>query len=33
VLDFTQWLKTKGSGGRDGDEDHRSLLDLTRWWR
>ena len=30
VLDFTQWLKTKGSGGRDGDEDHRSLLDLTQ---
>ena len=30
VLDFTQWLKTKGSGGRDGDEDHRSLLDQTQ---
>lgn len=30
VLDFTQWLKTKGSGGRDGDDEHRSLLDLTQ---
>ncbi|MFZ6693075.1 UvrD-helicase domain-containing protein [Undibacterium sp. SXout20W] len=30
VLDFTQWLKTKGSGGKDGTDDHRSLLDLTQ---
>jgi len=30
VLDFTQWLKQKGSGGKDGTEDHRSLLDLTQ---
>ncbi|MFZ6757715.1 UvrD-helicase domain-containing protein [Undibacterium sp. Ji50W] len=30
VLDFTQWLKTKGSGGKDGSDDHRSLLDLTQ---
>lgn len=30
VLDFTQWLKTKGSGGKDGNDDHRSLLDLTQ---
>ncbi|MBI3286045.1 MAG: UvrD-helicase domain-containing protein [Burkholderiales bacterium] len=30
VLDFTQWLKTKGSGGKDGSDEHRSLLDLTQ---
>ena len=30
VLDFTQWLKTKGSGGKEGTDDHRSLLDLTQ---
>lgn len=30
VLDFTQWLKQKGSGGKDGTGDHRSLLDLTQ---
>ena len=30
VLDFTQWLKQKGSGGKDGTDDHRSLLDLTQ---
>ncbi|WMW80498.1 UvrD-helicase domain-containing protein [Undibacterium cyanobacteriorum] len=30
VVDFTQWLAQKGSGGKDGTEDHRSLLDLTQ---
>lgn len=30
VLDFTQWLSQKGSGGKDGTDDHRSLLDLTQ---
>jgi ATP-dependent DNA helicase Rep len=30
VLDFTQWLKQKGNGGKDGTDDHRSLLDLTQ---
>ncbi|MEB0138830.1 MULTISPECIES: UvrD-helicase domain-containing protein [unclassified Undibacterium] len=30
VLDFTQWLKTKGSGGKEGTDEHRSLLDLTQ---
>lgn len=30
VLDFVQWLGSKGSGGRDGDGDLRSLHDLTQ---
>jgi len=30
VLDFTNWLKDKGNGGRDGEGDERSLLDLTQ---
>ncbi|MFZ6673406.1 UvrD-helicase domain-containing protein [Undibacterium sp. Xuan67W] len=30
VLDFTNWLKEKGSGGKEGTDDHRSLLDLTQ---
>jgi len=30
VLDFTAWLKDKGSGGKDGAGDERSLLDLTQ---
>src|SRR5450830_1535182 len=29
-LNFTQWLKTKGSGGKEGTDEHRSLLDLTQ---
>ncbi|HYD81978.1 MAG TPA: UvrD-helicase domain-containing protein [Paucimonas sp.] len=30
VLDFTNWLKDKGNGGKDGTSDERSLLDLTQ---
>nr|WP_314858377.1 UvrD-helicase domain-containing protein [uncultured Undibacterium sp.] len=30
VLDFTQWLKQKGNGGKEGTDEHRSLLDLTQ---
>lgn len=30
VIDFTTWLKEKGSGGKDGTDEHRSLLDLTQ---
>ncbi|GIZ51712.1 UvrD-helicase domain-containing protein [Noviherbaspirillum aridicola] len=30
VLDFTSWLKEKGTGGKDGSADERSLLELTQ---
>uniref|UniRef100_UPI0037BF2B1A 3'-5' exonuclease n=1 Tax=Collimonas sp. TaxID=1963772 RepID=UPI0037BF2B1A len=30
VLDFTNWLKEKGNGGKDGDGDQRNLLELTQ---
>ncbi|MFS0755779.1 UvrD-helicase domain-containing protein [Noviherbaspirillum sp. 1P10PC] len=30
VIDFTSWLKEKGSGGRDGAGEEKSLLDLTQ---
>ena len=30
VLDFTNWLKEKGNGGKDGDGDERNLLELTQ---
>jgi ATP-dependent DNA helicase Rep len=30
VIDFTTWLKEKGSGGRDGAGAEKSLLDLTQ---
>src|SRR5690606_22185466 len=30
VLDFIGWLKEKGTGGRDGTDAPRSLLDLTQ---
>lgn len=30
VLDFTNWLKEKGSGGKDGTAREKSLLDLTQ---
>ena len=30
VLDFTTWLKEKGTGGKDGTADEKSLLDLTQ---
>jgi ATP-dependent DNA helicase Rep len=30
VLDFTTWLKEKGSGGRDGADPEKSLLELTQ---
>jgi len=30
VLDFTVWLKEKGSGGKDGADAEKSLLDLTQ---
>lgn len=30
VLDFTSWLKEKGTGGKDGTADEKSLLDLTQ---
>lgn len=30
VIDFTNWLKDKGCGGRDRDGDERNLLELTQ---
>ncbi len=30
VLDFTGWLKEKGNGGRDGTDEHKSLLELVQ---
>ncbi|MFJ2988076.1 UvrD-helicase domain-containing protein [Collimonas sp. NPDC087041] len=30
VLDFTNWLKEKGNGGKEGDGDERNLLELTQ---
>ncbi|CAN5493571.1 UvrD-helicase domain-containing protein [soil metagenome] len=30
VLDFTTWLKQKGSGGKDGTDGDKSLLELTQ---
>lgn len=30
VLDFVGWLKEKGSGGRDGSDPEKSLLELTQ---
>ncbi|MEC5215965.1 ATP-dependent DNA helicase Rep [Actimicrobium sp. GrIS 1.19] len=30
VIDFTSWLKEKGSGGKDGDGPEKSLLELTQ---
>jgi ATP-dependent DNA helicase Rep len=30
VLDFTTWLKEKGTGGKDGTDREKSLLDLTQ---
>ena len=30
VLDFTNWLKEKGTGGKDGDAPEKSLLELTQ---
>ncbi|MDB5798832.1 MAG: rep [Paucimonas sp.] len=30
VMDFVTWLKEKGSGGRDGTDPEKSLLDLTQ---
>jgi ATP-dependent DNA helicase Rep len=30
VLDFTNWLKEKGTGGKDGSDAEKSLLDLTQ---
>ncbi|MDO9217767.1 MAG: UvrD-helicase domain-containing protein [Lacisediminimonas sp.] len=30
VLDFVNWLKEKGTGGRDGSDPEKSLLDLTQ---
>ncbi|MES2935216.1 MAG: UvrD-helicase domain-containing protein [Pseudomonadota bacterium] len=30
VIDFTSWLKEKGSGGKSGDDPEKSLLDLTQ---
>ena len=30
VLDFTTWLKEKGTGGKTGTDDEKSLLDLTQ---
>ncbi len=30
TLDFTGWLKEKGTGGKDGSAEHKSLLDLTQ---
>lgn len=30
VLDFTGWLKEKGTGGRDGTDPEKSLLELTQ---
>ncbi|ABR89376.1 ATP-dependent DNA helicase Rep [Janthinobacterium sp. Marseille] len=30
VIDFTAWLKEKGSGGKEGNDPEKSLLDLTQ---
>ena len=30
VLDFTTWLKEKGTGGKQGDGEEKSLLELTQ---
>jgi len=30
VIDFTTWLKEKGTGGRDGSDPEKSLLELTQ---
>jgi ATP-dependent DNA helicase Rep len=30
VIDFTTWLKQKGTGGKDGTDGERSLLELTQ---
>jgi ATP-dependent DNA helicase Rep len=30
VLDFTTWLKEKGTGGKDGTDPEKSLLELTQ---
>ncbi len=30
VLDFTNWLKEKGNGGKDGDNEEKNLLELTQ---
>ncbi|HYD94786.1 MAG TPA: UvrD-helicase domain-containing protein [Noviherbaspirillum sp.] len=30
VLDFVNWLKEKGTGGRDGTDEEKSLLELTQ---
>jgi ATP-dependent DNA helicase Rep len=30
VIDFTTWLKEKGTGGKDGTDPEKSLLDLTQ---
>jgi ATP-dependent DNA helicase Rep len=30
VIDFTTWLKEKGTGGKNGDDREKSLLDLTQ---
>jgi ATP-dependent DNA helicase Rep len=30
VLDFTTWLKEKGTGGKDGTAEEKSLLELTQ---
>lgn len=30
VIDFMDWFKKKGSGGKDSADDERSLLDLTK---
>jgi ATP-dependent DNA helicase Rep len=30
VIDFTTWLKDKGTGGRDGTDAEKSLLELTQ---
>ncbi len=30
VIDFTTWLKEKGTGGRDGTDPEKSLLELTQ---
>jgi ATP-dependent DNA helicase Rep len=30
VLDFTNWLKDKGNGGKHGTDPEKSLLDLTQ---
>ncbi len=30
VIDFTTWLKEKGTGGKDGNAEEKSLLELTQ---